>query len=181
MPTILITGGAGFIGSCLIRQLVNQPDYHVVNFDTLTYAGNLDSLQSVESASNYEFIQGDITDRAAVEKVLADFSPQLIANLAAESHVDRSIEGPAAFLQTNVGGTFELLDASLHYWKQLPADQQAAFRFLHVSTDEVYGSLGPKASSLKPAPTSPTLPTLLPRPPRTISCGLTITPLSCPP
>ena len=158
MPTILVTGGAGFIGSCLIRQLVKESDYHVINFDKLTYAGNLDSLQSVESASNYEFVQGDITDRAAVEKVLADFSPQLIANLAAESHVDRSIEGPAAFLQTNVGGTFELLDASLHYWKQLPTDQQAIFRFLHVSTDEVYGSLGAEGKFTETSPYQPNSP-----------------------
>ena len=142
MPTILVTGGAGFIGSCLIRQLVANPENQVINFDKLTYAGNLNSLRSVESAENYHFIQADITDRNAIEKVLGEFSPSLVANLAAESHVDRSIEGPAAFLQTNVCGTFELLDASLHHWQQLPTEQQDAFRFLHVSTDEVYGSLG---------------------------------------
>ena len=113
MPTILVTGGAGFIGSCLVRQLVSQSQYHVVNFDKLTYAGNLDSLQSVESASNYDFVHGDITDRAAVEKVLEDFSPDLIANLAAESHVDRSIEHDAPFIRTNVVGTHTLLSAAL--------------------------------------------------------------------
>jgi dTDP-glucose 4,6-dehydratase len=158
MPTILVTGGAGFIGSCLIRQLVRDPQNQVINFDKLTYAGNLDSLRSVESAENYHFIQADITDRDAIEKVLAKFSPSLVANLAAESHVDRSIEGPAAFLQTNVCGTFELLDAALHHWQQLPSEQQEAFRFLHVSTDEVYGSLGAEGKFQESSPYQPNSP-----------------------
>ncbi|MCP3695625.1 MAG: dTDP-glucose 4,6-dehydratase [Planctomycetaceae bacterium] len=158
MPTILVTGGAGFIGSCLIRQLVGNPENQVINFDKLTYAGNLDSLRSVESAENYHFIQADITDRDAIEKVLGEFSPSLVANLAAESHVDRSIEGPATFLQTNVCGTFELLDASLHHWQQLPTEQQDSFRFLHVSTDEVYGSLGDEGKFQETSPYQPNSP-----------------------
>ncbi len=142
MHTILITGGAGFIGSCLVRHVVATGQWRVVNLDKLTYAGNLDSLEAVAGAANYRFVQGDIGDRALVAALLAEERPAAILNLAAESHVDRSIDAPAAFVETNVTGTFQLLDATRAYWSGLPEAERAAFRFLHVSTDEVYGSLG---------------------------------------
>ena len=139
---LLITGGAGFIGNCLVRQLV-AAGVRVVNLDRLTYAGNLDSLVDVEGAENYAFVHGDIGDTALVTSLLNTHRPAAIVNLAAESHVDRSIDGPRDFVQTNVVGTFELLMAARVYWEQLPQGQRERFRFLHVSTDEVYGSLGP--------------------------------------
>lgn len=138
---ILITGGAGFIGSALIRHLITHTDHHVLNLDKLTYAGNLESLASIASNTRYEFVQADIVDQAAVSAVLARFQPQAIMHLAAESHVDRSIDGPAAFIQTNIVGTYSLLEATRAYWSALPADERAAFRFHHISTDEVYGDL----------------------------------------
>ena len=139
---LLITGGAGFIGSCLVRQLVGD-GIQVVNLDCLTYAGNLDSLVDAEGAANYVFVQGDIGDSALVTSLLNTHRPAAIVNLAAESHVDRSIDGPRDFVQTNVVGTFELLMAARAYWESLPQGERERFRFLHVSTDEVYGSLGP--------------------------------------
>ncbi|MBV6288744.1 dTDP-glucose 4,6-dehydratase [Pseudomonas aegrilactucae] len=138
---ILITGGAGFIGSALIRHLITHTDHHVLNLDKLTYAGNLESLASIASNTRYEFVQADIVDQAAISAVLARFQPQAIMHLAAESHVDRSIDGPAAFIQTNIVGTYSLLEATRAYWSALPADERAAFRFHHISTDEVYGDL----------------------------------------
>lgn len=138
---ILITGGAGFIGSALIRHLITHTDHHVLNLDKLTYAGNLESLASIASNTRYEFVQADIVDQTAVSAVLARFQPQAIMHLAAESHVDRSIDGPAAFIQTNIVGTYSLLEATRAYWSALPADERAAFRFHHISTDEVYGDL----------------------------------------
>lgn len=141
MRTWLITGGAGFIGGCLVRRLVSQGNIRIVNLDKLTYAGNLDSLPE-PNESNYLFREGDIGDSKLVGQLLTEFQPEALLNFAAESHVDRSIEGPLAFVETNVVGTVRLLQATHEYWASLPADQQERFRFLHVSTDEVYGSLG---------------------------------------
>ena len=136
---ILITGGAGFIGSHVVRRFVtNYPDYQIVNFDTLTYAGNLENIKDIEKSSNYTFVKGDICDAAAVEKVLHDFKIDTIIHLAAESHVDRSITDPLAFVRTNVLGTATLLNEAKKYWN----GNYDGKLFYHVSTDEVYGSLG---------------------------------------
>lgn len=139
---VLVTGGAGFIGSAVCRRLVRQRGWSVLNLDALTYAANLASLRDIEADPHYGFVEGDICDRALVDQVLRDFKPDAIMHLAAESHVDRSITGSAAFVQTNVIGTHTLLEAALRYWEAMPADARDRFRFLHVSTDEVYGSLG---------------------------------------
>ena len=138
---ILITGGAGFIGSALVRHLIENTEHEVLNLDKLTYAGNLESLASIASNSRYEFVQADIADQATVSAVLARFEPQAIMHLAAESHVDRSIDGPAAFIQTNIVGTYSLLEATRAYWLTLDEPARQAFRFHHLSTDEVYGDL----------------------------------------
>lgn len=139
---ILVTGGAGFIGSALVRYLVTDVGAEVLTVDKLTYAGNLNSLRAVESASNHRFLQADICDAAAMKEAFESFRPDRVMHLAAESHVDRSITGAADFIETNVIGTFTLLEAARRYWSALPSEQKDAFRFLHVSTDEVYGSLG---------------------------------------
>ena len=139
---VLVTGGAGFIGSAVCRRLVHQRGFSVLNLDALTYAANLASLRDIEADPRYTFVEGDICDRALVDRVLRDFAPDAVMHLAAESHVDRSITGSAAFVQTNVIGTHTLLEAALRYWEAMPADARVRFRFLHVSTDEVYGSLG---------------------------------------
>jgi dTDP-glucose 4,6-dehydratase len=144
MQTILVTGGAGFIGSCFVRQCVAERTVRVVNLDKLTYAGNLDSLRSVENDPSYVFVHGDIAEQATVDRVMAEYEPAAVVHFAAESHVDRSIDHPADFVVTNVLGTFQMLDAALAYWSRLPEPGRTAFRFLHVSTDEVYGSLGPE-------------------------------------
>nr|WP_298138555.1 dTDP-glucose 4,6-dehydratase [uncultured Pseudomonas sp.] len=138
---ILITGGAGFIGSALIRHLLNDTEHSVLNLDKLTYAGNLESLQGVASNPRYRFVQADIADSENVSRALAEFQPEAIMHLAAESHVDRSIDGPAAFIQTNIVGTYALLEATRAYWLQLDETRKQAFRFHHISTDEVYGDL----------------------------------------
>jgi len=140
---ILVTGGAGFIGSCFVLDWVAQAGEPVVNLDKLTYAGNLSSLDTLRGDARHAFVRGDIGDRALVASLLAQHRPRAIVNFAAESHVDRSIHGPGAFVETNVTGTFALLDATREWWSRLPDADRAAFRFLHVSTDEVYGSLGP--------------------------------------
>jgi len=142
MKTILITGGAGFIGSAVVRQLINETNYKVVNVDKLTYAGNLQSLVSVSSSPRYKFEQVDICDAAEVNRVFREHQPDAIMHLAAESHVDRSITGPADFIQTNIVGTYTLLEAARAHWNSLEGERKADFRFHHISTDEVYGSLG---------------------------------------
>lgn len=157
-PTYFITGGAGFIGSCLVRQLVGQQLARVVNLDKLTYAGNLDSLVALAEDPQHVFVQGDIADVDLVERLLDQYQPTAAVNLAAESHVDRSIDGPAEFLQTNVIGTFQLLEAARRYWEQLGPEQASSFRFLHVSTDEVYGSLGPDGRFTESTPYAPNSP-----------------------
>jgi len=139
--TILVTGGAGFIGSNFILDWLMTSDEQVVNLDKLTYAGNLENLQSVESDERYTFVQGDICDQALVEGLLKEHQPRAILHFAAESHVDRSIEGPESFIETNIMGTFRLLEAARAYWGAMPDAQAEQFRFLHVSTDEVYGTL----------------------------------------
>lgn len=139
---VIVTGGAGFIGSALVRHLVLEKGYEVLNVDALTYAGYLPSLRAVEGNSNYRFLHANICDRAAMEQAFSTFRPDRIMHLAAESHVDRSITGAADFVQTNVIGTFTLLETARNYWAALTEADRASFRFLHVSTDEVYGSLG---------------------------------------
>ena len=139
---IFITGGAGFIGSALVRYLINETDNTVINFDKLTYAGNLESLKSIDSNERYNFVQGDICDKDKVAEVLAQFQPDYIMHLAAESHVDRSIDGPGEFIETNIVGTYTLLEAARSYYVSLSEEKQAEFRFHHISTDEVYGDLG---------------------------------------
>lgn len=138
---ILITGGAGFIGSALVRHLIRNTDHEVLNLDKLTYAGNLESLTSIADNSRYEFVQADIVDHPAVSAILQRFQPHAIMHLAAESHVDRSIDGPSEFIQTNIVGTYSLLEAARAYWSGLSEPQKSAFRFHHISTDEVYGDL----------------------------------------
>ncbi|MEY2892511.1 MAG: hypothetical protein RJA98_2419 [Pseudomonadota bacterium] len=141
--TILVTGGAGFIGANFVLDWIAATGEPVVNLDALTYAGNLQTLQSLQGDARHIFVKGDIGDRALVDSLLATHQPRAIVHFAAESHVDRSIHGPGAFVQTNVNGTFTLLEAARGHWSTLEGDAKAAFRFHHVSTDEVYGSLGP--------------------------------------
>ncbi len=138
---VLVTGGAGFIGSAVVRFLINETQCKVANVDKLTYAGNVDSLAEVADSDRYEFHQVDICDFAALQQVFASFQPDVVMHLAAESHVDRSIEGPAAFIQTNVVGTGVILEVTRAYWNELEPEAKAAFRFHHISTDEVYGDL----------------------------------------
>jgi dTDP-glucose 4,6-dehydratase len=141
--TILVTGGAGFIGANFVRTSLDVSDETIVNLDKLTYAGNLESLQSVSQNDRHIFEKGDITDVALIDSLLSKYKPRAIVNFAAESHVDRSILGPEAFIETNIVGTFRLLEASRRYWTEMDAEKQATFRYLQVSTDEVYGSLLP--------------------------------------
>ena len=138
----IVTGGAGFIGSNLVHRILETTDARVVVVDKLTYAGNLQSLADCAKSDRFHFVKADICDRTALEKIFRDHRPEAVLNLAAESHVDRSIDGPEAFVQTNVLGTFQLLDTARAYWGELEDAAAQAFRFLHVSTDEVYGSLG---------------------------------------
>ena len=137
----LITGGAGFIGSAVVRHFVRETDHCVCVVDKLTYAGNLDSLAPVANNPRYSFVRADIADAAKMKDIFASYEPDIVMHLAAESHVDRSIDGPAAFIQTNIVGTYALLETALSYWRALPSSRQTAFRFHHISTDEVFGSL----------------------------------------
>ncbi|AKX54006.1 dTDP-glucose 4,6-dehydratase [Thiopseudomonas alkaliphila] len=138
---ILVTGGAGFIGSAVIRHIIQHTQNSVINLDKLTYAGNLESLVDVSGNERYAFEQVDICNRAQLDRVFAEYQPDAVMHLAAESHVDRSIDGPDEFIQTNIVGTYNLLEAARAYWSQLSAERKAAFRFHHISTDEVYGDL----------------------------------------
>ena len=157
MTTLLVTGGAGFIGSNFVRQAVAD-GMRVVNLDLLTYAGNLDSLADLDGHAGYSFVQGDIGDRTLVAALLTQHRPDAVVNFAAESHVDRSIDGPAAFVQTNVVGTLNLLECTRDHWRGLDEAARAAFRFLHVSTDEVYGSLGADGKFTETTPYAPNSP-----------------------
>ena len=138
---ILVTGGAGFIGSAVVRHIINHTQDSVINLDKLTYAGNLDSIASVADSERYTFVQADICDRAALDKIFAEHQPDAIMHLAAESHVDRSIDSAGEFIHTNIVGTFTLLEAARAYYQTLPENRKAQFRFHHISTDEVYGDL----------------------------------------
>lgn len=158
LKTYLVTGGAGFIGANFVLGLVQSNAARVINLDALTYAGNLDTLAPIEGNRRHIFVHGDIRDKALAERLLAEHRPDAIVNFAAESHVDRSIDGPAPFIDTNVLGTFALLEASLKHWRALPDAQRSAFRFLHVSTDEVYGSLGATGLFTEDSPYAPNSP-----------------------
>jgi dTDP-glucose 4,6-dehydratase len=158
MPTLLVTGGAGFIGSCFVRTTIAQGQARIANLDALTYAGNLDSLEPVIASDAHTFVQADIVDRPAVDKAFAEHRPTAVVHFAAESHVDRSIDNPAAFVVTNVLGTFHMLDSALRYWTKLPEPKKSQFRFLHVSTDEVYGSLGKTGFFTETTPYDPSSP-----------------------
>jgi dTDP-glucose 4,6-dehydratase len=155
---LFITGGAGFIGSAVIRNAIKSSRHEIVNIDALTYAGNLDSLKSVSSHPSYQFVKADICDRAHMQQLFDLHQPDAIMHLAAESHVDRSIDGPEAFIRTNVMGTFTLLEVSRHYWSKLPEARKSAFRFHHISTDEVFGSLGSTGFFTEDSPYQPNSP-----------------------
>ncbi len=155
---VIVTGGAGFIGSALVRHLILEKGYEVLNIDALTYAGCKASLREVEGKAYHHFLKADICDRVAMDEAIAGFNPDRIMHLAAESHVDRSITGAADFIQTNVVGTFTLLEAARGYWNGLEGEAKKAFRFLHVSTDEVYGSLGDEGLFQESTPYDPSSP-----------------------
>lgn len=156
--TILVTGGAGFIGGNFVHRILRKGDITVINLDALTYAGNLETLAKVDANPQHNFVLGSIGDQSLVDYLLNRYQPDAIVNFAAESHVDRSIDGPGAFIQTNVVGTFSLLQSAKKYWQALSAEQQTNFRFLHVSTDEVYGSLGDEGKFTETTPYQPNSP-----------------------
>ncbi|MEM7586902.1 MAG: dTDP-glucose 4,6-dehydratase [Acidobacteriota bacterium] len=158
MSKMIVTGGAGFIGCNFVRRALAKTDADIVVFDNLTYAGSLESLAGVADDPRYSFVKADIADRDAVRRIFEEQQPTAIVNFAAESHVDRSIDGPADFIRTNIVGTFELLEAARHYAKDLPDDARQAFRFVHVSTDEVYGSLGETGLFSEETPYAPNSP-----------------------
>ncbi|MCK9366213.1 MAG: dTDP-glucose 4,6-dehydratase [Metallibacterium scheffleri] len=158
MTTWLVTGGAGFIGGNFVLEALRQPELRIVNLDKLTYAGNPDTLAALQGSPDHVFVHGDIGDGALVAQLLAQHQVDAVLNFAAESHVDRSIDGPAEFVHTNVVGTLALLEAARDYWKALPLERQDGFRFLHVSTDEVYGSLGPLGAFSETTPYAPNSP-----------------------
>ena len=158
MRKVLVTGGAGFIGGNFIHYIMGKSDIEVINLDLLTYAGNLDTLEAFQNRNNYQFEQGSIGDQEHVARILGEFRPAAIVNFAAESHVDRSIDGPDAFIETNVLGTGRLLSNTLSYWNKMSDADKKIFRFLHVSTDEVYGSLGPDGAFTEESPYAPNSP-----------------------
>jgi dTDP-glucose 4,6-dehydratase len=163
MKRILVTGGAGFIGSCFVRRLLRSGQYHIVNLDALTYAGNLENLRSVESDANYRFVKGDVCDRLLVERLFAENEIDAVVNFAAESHVDRSIEDPELFARTNIMGAQALLDAANKHWKLQPGDKygkeyKPGAKFVQVSTDEVYGALGLEGLFTENTPLAPNSP-----------------------
>lgn len=155
---ILVTGGAGFIGSALVRHLIRDTQHEVLNLDKLTYAGVLASLAEVENSPRYTFVRGDICDASCIAQVLRDFKPDIITHLAAESHVDRSIDGPEAFIKTNIVGTYNMVQQSVKYWHTLCSEKKSKFRFHHVSTDEVFGSLGDQGLFSENSPYDPRSP-----------------------
>lgn len=155
---LMITGGAGFIGSALIRYLISETDLHILNVDKLTYAGNLESLPGISNNPHYVFEQADICDAVKMQSLFKTHQPDAVMHLAAESHVDRSIDGPGAFIQTNIVGTYTLLQAARAYWETLPSEKKEAFRFHHISTDEVFGSLGAEGLFLETSPYQPNSP-----------------------
>ncbi|MGK6320519.1 dTDP-glucose 4,6-dehydratase [Sphingomonas sp. DT-204] len=155
---IFVTGGAGFIGSALIRHLIDDSTHEVLNFDKLTYAGTLSTVERVANSNRYRFVQGDVCDAAAVRAAMAEFRPEIVTHLAAESHVDRSIDEPGAFIQTNIVGTYTMLAEARAYWLGLDDAAKRAFRFHHISTDEVYGSLGEDGLFTEDTPYDPRSP-----------------------
>ena len=155
---LLITGSAGFIGSNLVRHILANTDYHVVSLDKLTYAGCIESLADIKDNTRHTFVKGNIGDRDLVAELLSEYRPRAVINLAAETHVDRSIDGPEEFINTNVTGTFRLLETCLEYWKGLKGAERDSFRFLHISTDEVYGSLGKEGRFTEDTPYAPNSP-----------------------
>jgi len=155
---IFVTGGAGFIGSAMVRHLIENTEHEVLNFDKLTYAGTLTTVERVANSNRYRFVQGDICDAEAVRAAICEFRPDVITHLAAESHVDRSIDGPDAFIQTNMVGTFVMLSEARSYWQGLDETAKPAFRFHHISTDEVYGSLGAEGLFTEDTPYDPRSP-----------------------
>ena len=177
---ILVTGGAGFIGSAVVRHLIGRTAHEAVVVDKLTYAGNLESLAPAAGSDRYRFVRADIADGARMRDLIDTTAPDVIMHLAAETHVDRSIDGAGAFIQTNVVGTSVLLDAALAYWRRLPAERRERFRFHHISTDEVFG-VARRGRQLQRGDrrTGRTRPMPLPRPAPTISCGPGTAPTAC--
>jgi dTDP-glucose 4,6-dehydratase len=155
---IIVTGGAGFIGSAVVRHLIAETQYEVLVVDKLTYAGNLDSIAVAEGNPRYRFVRADVADGRKMREIMNGFKPDVVMHLAAESHVDRSIDGPGTFIHTNVVGTFALLDAALEYWRSLHPEAKGTFRFHHISTDEVFGSLGPEGAFTELTPYQPNSP-----------------------
>jgi dTDP-glucose 4,6-dehydratase len=156
MPSLLVTGGAGFIGGCFVREAIENKLARIINLDALTYAGNKDSIPA--ESDDHVFVQGSINDGELLDRLFAEYQPDAVVHFAAESHVDRSIDGPGAFIETNINGTYSLLTAARKHWQSLSGEAKDGFRFLHVSTDEVYGSLGPEGYFTETTPYAPSSP-----------------------